>query len=431
MFRYLPEQASDIAPRVDWLHNLITDLSVFFTVAIVGTMLYFAFKYRAKDGLDHETPRIEGSHYLEAVWTILPTVICIFVGAYGIIVFNEVRNVPKDALTINVVGSQWKWNFQYENGKQITSEAVIPVDTPVRFVITSKDVLHSFFIPEMRVKTDAIQGRYTYVSFKPIRTGDYTVYCTEFCGTDHSAMLAKLRVVPKDEYNRWLADESDKIKFKPAEMGQLLYTEKGCKTCHSLDGAKIVGPTFLKLYNREGTHDGGVKYTADENYIRESILDPNAKVVDGFPKPSPMPPQAGLVTEDQIQALIAFMKTLDGSAPVAAAPAQQFAFAKADKSLTPADRGKALYTSKACIGCHSLDGTKTVGPSFKGLYGHEAELADGSKVKVDDEYIKSSIINPNGQIVAGFAPGLMPPNFKDLLSEQDIGDLIEFIKSVK
>lgn len=431
MFRYLPEQASDVAPKVDWLHNLITDLSVFFTVAIVGTMLYFAFKYRAKDGVDHETPRIEGSHFLEAVWTLLPTVICVFVGAYGIIIFKEIRETPKDALTINVTARQWKWDFQYENGKQLTSEAVIPVDTPVKFVLTANDVLHSFFIPEMRVKADAIKGRYTYVAFKPVKTGEYTIFCTEYCGTDHSGMLAKLRVVSKEEFDRWVNDQSDKIKYKPAEMGASLYVEKGCKTCHSLDGTKLVGPTFQKIYNRQGTLDDGSQYTADENYIRESILNPNAKIVQGFPHPSPMPAFAGLIDDSQVQSIIAFMKTLDGSAPAAAASTSQFAFAKADTNLSPADRGKALYAAKACVGCHSLDGSKVVGPTFKALYGHDVDLADGSKVKADDAYLKDSILNPNSQIVQGFAPGLMPQNFKDLLSEQDVADIIEFIKSVK
>lgn len=429
MFRYLPEQASEFAHKVDWINNVITDISVFFTVAIVGSMLYFAVKYRAKNGIDHETPHIEGSHFLEVVWTVVPTLVSIFVATYGILVFKEMRAISNSALTINVTGRQWKWDFQYDNGKLTTTDVVIPVDTPVKFVLTAKDVLHSFFVPSMRVKMDAIPGQYTYVSFKPIKTGEYDVFCTEYCGTDHSSMLAKLRVVSKDEYTRWLNDDSEKIKFKPAELGKNLYTEKGCATCHSLDGTPRIGPTFMKIYGKQGTFVDGASYTADENYIREAILNPNAHIVNGFPKPSPMPAFEGLMSDDQISAIIAFFKTLDGSQPAQEAP--KFAFASAQGAeKSPVERGKALYTSKACIGCHSLDGSKVIGPSFKGLYGKSESLADGTSVTVNDEYLKNSLLKPNDQIVAGYPAGQMPA-FEGQLSDQDIADIIEFIKTAK
>lgn len=430
MFRYLPEQASEVAPRVDWIHHLITDLSVFFTVAIVGSMLYFAFKYRARNGVDHDTPQIEGSHLLEILWTVVPTIICIFVGTYGIIIYKELRASPKDALVINVTGRQWKWDFQYENGKRTTSEAVIPVDTDVKFVLAASDVLHSFFIPSMRVKSDAIPGQYTYVSFKPIKTGDYDIFCTEYCGTEHSSMLAKLRVVSKEEYTRWLNDNSSAIKFKPTELGRQLYADKGCVTCHSLDGTKKIGPSLLKLYGREGAFTDGVKYVADDNYIRESILDPKKHVVAGYDVPSLMPSFQGLIGNEEISALIAFMRTLDGNQPVSDAP--QFSFAKAaGANLSPAERGKAIYNSQACIGCHSLDGSKVVGPTFKGLYERKEKVVGGAEIVADEAYLKESIINPNEKIVEGFAPNQMPGTYGTQLSEGDIADVIEFIKSVK
>jgi cytochrome c oxidase subunit 2 len=437
MFRYLPEQGSSVAPEVDWLHHIITDLSLFFTVAIVGAMLYFAVKYRAKDGKNHPTPRIEGSHFLEAIWTIVPTLICIFIGTYGILIFKDLRAVPDDALVVNVTGKKWNWTFQYENGKQVVGEAVIPVDQHIKFVLTSKDVLHSFFVPVMRVKSDAIPNRFTYVAFKPVKTGEYNIFCTEYCGTDHSMMLAKLKVVSRDEYNRWLNDNSETTKVSLAEIGANLYNQQGCMACHSVDGSKRVGPSFLQIYNKEATYDGGKPYKADEEYLRESILNPNKHYVDGYPK-GQMPAYEGLISDDQIKALIAWFKTLDGKTQAAdtSATKSNFQFAKmfgkdGGAAASPADKGKALYQAKACIGCHSLDGSKGVGPSWKGLYnaGNHA-MADGSAVTADEAYIKESILNPNAKIVSGYTAGVMP-SYQGQLSDEEISDIIEFMKTLK
>ena len=167
MFRYLPEQASEIAPKIDWIHNVITDLSVLFTVLIVGSMLYFAIRYRKRDGLDHATPRILGDHKLEIIWTVVPTIISIYIMYYGLIYHKELRTVPKDALTIQVTGQKWFWTFKYENGKEVNKEFVVPVDTPIKMVMKSRDVIHSFFIPAMRVKRDVLPSQYSYMSFTP------------------------------------------------------------------------------------------------------------------------------------------------------------------------------------------------------------------------------------------------------------------------
>jgi cytochrome c oxidase subunit 2 len=435
MFRYLPEQASSVAADIDWLHNIITDLSVFFTVAIVGTMLYFAFKYRAKNGTDHATPRIEGSHFLELVWTIIPTLVCIFIGTYGILIFKELRTVGENPVIINVTGKKWNWTFQYDNGKQIVSEAVIPVGRPVKFVLTSQDVLHSFFVPSMRVKSDAIPHRFTYVTFNPIKTGEYPIFCTEYCGTSHSDMRARLRVVSTEEYDRWLNDKSDTLKFSPAEIGAQLYNQQGCNACHSIDGSKRVGPSFQKIYGRDATYDNGKPYKADDDYLHESILYPNAHIVDGYPA-NQMPAFKGILDDTQIAAIIAWMRTLDGSQAAAAPATSQFQFAKildgdSAAAASPASRGKKIYQEKACIGCHSLDGSKIVGPTWKGLYGMtNHKMADGSAVTADDSYIKESILNPTAKIVEGYQAGLMP-SYQGQLSDAELADVIEFMKTVK
>jgi cytochrome c oxidase subunit 2 len=431
MFRYLPEQASEFAPNADWLHNLITDISVFFTVAIVGAMIYFAIRYRQKDGVDHETPQIKGSHFLEIVWTVVPTIICIFVAYYGVVYYRDMRVVPKDALTINVWAQKWYWTFEYENGKTTKGELVVPVGKPIKLVMKSRDVLHSFFVPAMRIKRDAIPGAYTYIPFVPVKTGVYQSYCTEYCGKDHSAMLATTRVVSQEEFDQWVNDRSEELALmalKPEDQGRKLYVAKGCNACHSLDGSRVVGPSFLKLWGRKEKTADGVEYEADENYLAESILNPNAKIVAGYP-PNVMPSYAGQLSDDHINQLIAFIKTLDGSKPVAAAPAVTAAAAPdpALAAMSPVERGKKWYNEKLCVTCHSLDGTKLVGPTFLGIYGRQQKMVDGTVVTTDDAYLKSSILNPMAQVVEGYPPA-MPGG---LLTEEQIPDLIEFLKTVK
>ncbi|MBX7144579.1 MAG: cytochrome c oxidase subunit II [Oligoflexia bacterium] len=430
MFRFLPEPASEFAPNIDWINNLITDLSVFFTVAIVGAMIYFAIRYRRRDGVDHATPRILGSHTLEAIWTVVPTLVCIFIAYWGIAYYRDMRTVPADAITIDVRGQKWKWDFEYSNGKKTTSELVVPVNKPIKLVISSRDVLHSFFLPSMRVKKDAVPGQYTYLWFRPIKEGVFQAFCTEYCGKDHSAMLAKLHVVSEAEFGRWLNDRSEEAlmaKLGPAERGKALFQQKGCNACHSLDGSRLVGPSLMKLVGRTEKLSDGSEQVVDENYIKESILDPNKKVVATFP-PNVMPAFAGQLSDEDVDGLIAFIRAQDGSA-VAAAPKAEAAVNAAN--MTPAQKGEHIYrdAAYACFGCHSVDGSKVVGPTFKGVYGRQEKLTDGSSVTVDDAYIKNSILNPGAQIVEGFA-NMMPP-FQGRLNDDDIKNIIEYLKTVK
>ncbi|WKZ57839.1 MAG: cytochrome c oxidase subunit II [Bdellovibrionota bacterium] len=433
MFRMMPEQASEVAPKIDWLIYLITDISVFFTVLICGAMIYFAIRYRQRDGKHHETPQIKGDHLLEMVWTIVPTIICIYVAYYGVKYFYDIRHVPLDGdvVTVNVQGQKWKWDFEYDNGKKTTGEAVIPVGQHVKFVLTSRDVLHSFFVPAMRVKTDAIPGRYTYAAFKPVKTGTYQVFCTEYCGKDHSMMLAKVRVVSEAEYKTWLDDKSEELallKMTPPERGRAAYNKHGCNACHSLDGSRLVGPSFLKAYGREGTYDSGKKYAVDHEYIRQSIYEPNAHIVDSYP-PNLMPNYTDQVSAQELDDLIAFIRSLDGSAPVAAQPAAAAQPAVDLAALSPIERGKLLYQQKICVTCHSIDGSKLVGPSFKGIYGATQKHVDGSSATVDEGYIRESILQPGLKVAEGYQ-NMMPP-YEGQLSEEQIKDISEFIKSLK
>jgi cytochrome c oxidase subunit 2 len=434
MLGLLGEQGSDFAYKVDYAHDIVTIISVICTVAIVGVMLYFAIIYRQRNGQDHETPAIEGNNTLEVIWTVFPTLVCIWVAWLGYDSFVDLRTPPANAMEVNVTGRKWAWDFQYSNGKKTTSELVVPVGEPVKLIMTSRDVLHSFFVPVMRTKMDVIPGRYTQEWFRPIKTGDFQVFCTEYCGNEHSKMMARLKVLPRAEFERWLADDSEAKKLaamKPSDMGKQLYVSKSCNTCHSLDGSPKVGPSWLKLYNRQGSLTNGQSYVADHNYIKESILNPSAKVVAGY-QAGMMPSYAGQLSDVEIESIIEFIKTVDGTQkiePEVALPKRQDASAAA---ASPADRGRALFqdSANACAGCHSIDGSRMSGPSFKGLWGRKEKLSDGSEVTVDAAYIKESIWKPQAKVVASYPP-IMPGIYEGKLSEENINDIIEYIKTLQ
>jgi cytochrome c oxidase subunit 2 len=208
MLDMMPEQATSWAAQVDWINNFITYVSAFCTLAITGVMIIFAVRYRQKDGKDHETPYVTHNAVLESIWTVVPTLVCIFVFYYGLVVYQDMRNVPANALEVQVKGFQWRWEFLYPNGTKSTNELVVPVDTPIRLVMTSDDVLHSFFIPSMRTKEDVVPGKYSYLWFQPEKLGEYPIFCTEYCGLQHAKMLAQLRVVSNEQYQDYILETS-------------------------------------------------------------------------------------------------------------------------------------------------------------------------------------------------------------------------------
>jgi cytochrome c oxidase subunit 2 len=436
MLGLLGEQASDFAHKVDYANDVVTIISVVCTVAICGAMLYFAIKYRQRDGADHETPMIEGNATLEVIWTVFPTIVVVWVAYLGYDAYVDIRTVPQNAMEVNVMARKWAWDFEYANGKKTAGELVVPVDEPVKLIMTSKDVIHSFFVPVMRTKMDVIPGRYTYQWFRPIKTGDFQVFCTEYCGDEHSRMLARLKVLPKAEFERWLADRSEEQKLAamtPADRGKEIYA-KQCITCHSLDGSPKIGPSWLKLFKKKETLSDDSTIDVDENYLKESILDPQAKIVKGFPAGG-MPSFSGQLSDDDIHGVIEFIKTVDGSqkvdvAPVAPPKAKE-PDAAALAAMSPAERGKLLFSDAGnmCSTCHSIDGSRLVGPSFKGLFGRKEKLADGSEITADEAYIKESILKPQAKIVDGYPPA-MPAIFEGKLNDAQLNDIIEYIKTL-
>jgi cytochrome c oxidase subunit 2 len=434
MLGLLGEQGSDYAHKVDFANDIVTIISVICTVAIVGTMLYFAVIYRRKGELDHETPAIEGNNTLEVLWTVFPTIVCIWVAYLGYESWEAIRTVPADAMEVNVVGRKWAWDFEYKNGKKTTGELVVPVDKPVKLVMTSTDVLHNFFVPVLRTKMDVIPGRYTYQWFRPIKTGNFQVFCTEYCGKEHSAMLARLKVLPTNEFERWLADDSEARKMAamgPREVGKSIHKNK-CISCHSLDGSRGVGPSWLNLFGKDGEFSDGSKYKADENYIKESILYPQKHVVAGYPA-GVMASYQGQLSDQEIHGVIEFIKTLDGSAPVAAPKAEEKKVDAAQlAAMSPADRGKALFQDMGnlCATCHSIDGSQLACPTLKGIYGTKIPLEGGSEVVGDEAYIKESILKPHAKLHKGYGP-VMPAIYEGKFTEAQLNDLVEYIKSLK
>jgi cytochrome c oxidase subunit II len=301
-----PIAGSAHARSIDAAFFFILLISVFFFVLIAGLLTYFLTKYRRRK-IAEPTPYFTHHFGLEVAWTVIPLIVVIvifFVGFHG---YMDAQISPAEPLEIRVYGKKWLWQFEYPSGIRSLNEFHVPVGRPVKLIMTSEDVLHSFFLPTMRVKQDVVPGRYTQIWFEPEVLGVHTVFCAEYCGRGHSDMLAKMHVDDEAQYEDWVLTGGDLGKDMPlSEFGALLYEARGCVTCHSVDGTRREGPSFLGVYGHEVRLADGSTVMADEDYIRESILRPQAKVVAGF-EPV-MPTFEGLLREREIDALIEFIK---------------------------------------------------------------------------------------------------------------------------
>jgi cytochrome c oxidase subunit II len=302
----LPPAISTYADNWDNAYNFLVWSSLIAGIIMLGGMAYFILKYNRKSEADR-TAYISHNQFLEFLWSFIPLVLFMGIFVWGWIIYHEQRTPPEGAMEVSVTAVQWRWDFEYKNGKKSTNEFFVPVGTPVKLIMTSADVIHSLYVPSFRMKQDVVPGRYTQAWFQAKETGVFQVFCTEFCGTSHSAMLAKVHVVDRPEFEKWLTGDAD-ASMAPAERGKKLYTLKGCNACHSIDGSKVVGPTFKNVWGREEEISDGSKIKVDENYVAESVLNPQAKVVKGFP-PS-MPSFQGVVNEAELKALIEFLKTV-------------------------------------------------------------------------------------------------------------------------
>lgn len=303
----LPPQGSEFAKDIDNIYMFILWLSIVFFVGIVVTMSYFAWRYRYVPG--RVTPHQTHNTQLEIVWTVIPVIICIGLFFWGITGYMKFAVGPGESMEVQITAKKWLWQFEYPDGTRSINELHLPVNKAVHFVMTSEDVLHDFYIPDLRMKRDIIPGRYSEYWATPTTVGEHVATCAEYCGKGHSDMHAKVFVDTPEKYAEWMATGGDEWKnHTPEEWGKIQYDQKGCATCHTIDGSKSKGPTWKGIWGKPVKLNNGTSVLVDENYVRESMMQPNAKVVDGF-EPI-MPTFQGLLRENEIRGLVAFIKSL-------------------------------------------------------------------------------------------------------------------------
>ena len=311
---WTPFAASETAKEVDAMFNFIMWICYIFSALIAGLMVWFCIKYRRRPGvradqsITHNTP-------LEIFWSVIPTILVAIMFWGGYTTFLDLRTPPPDAMQIKVNARQWGWDFTYPNGVVTSGEFHVPENTPVEMLMSSSDVIHSFHLPAFRQKSDVLPNRYTKVWYDSGTPAIYRMYCAEYCGKSHSNMYAKMVVEPAEDFDQWLADEArwyldkDTGELKPpVEIGQLTYDRLGCKTCHSLDGAAGTGPTFKGLWDSDRLLTSGETVKADENYIRQSMLDPHSQIVDGYGEQ--MTVYGSMINDAMVDGMIAYLKTL-------------------------------------------------------------------------------------------------------------------------
>jgi len=301
---WLPKQSSTFAPDIDRAYNVVLGVSTVFFVLIVGATALFAYRYRQRKGAPVEA-QIDHSPTLEIVWTTIPALLLIGLFGLGLTGFIDAHVAPGDAIEIKVTAEKWLWTFTYPNGATTANELGVPVGRPVRLLMSSKDIVHSFYVPEFRLKQDVLPGAYTTAWFQATEAKDVAILCAEYCGTGHSDMMATVKVMDEQAFKAWL-DKASGDDLPPEQLGKKLYVARACSACHSLDGSRIVGPTFKGVWGRKEDLEGGAQVIVDENYVRESILKPQAKIVKGYP---PVMPTLNL-KDTEISAIEAFLKTV-------------------------------------------------------------------------------------------------------------------------
>ena len=436
------------------------DTTLFLTLAITGLffvavtlfMAVAVMRYRHKPGrrahYQPESKKLEG-------WLVLITSLGI-VGmlAPGLVVYDDFVRVPKTAHVFEVLAQQWQWAFRFPGADgQLgrteiqfvdavnpfgldrddpagqddvlvkSNEVRLPLGQPVKVLLRSKDVLHNFYIPQIRSKMDMVPGMVSYFWFTPTQLGEFEILCAEYCGLGHYNMRGHLQVETPEAFSRWLSSQPTFAQTlataaRPSrdallEKGRQLAANSGCLACHSQDGSASLGPGWKDLYGSTEQLADGSSVEVDEAYLEESILAPKAKLVAGYPPVM----VAYSFNQDELDALVALIKSLS--------VAGQEEGAAVGVAGDPVAAGRQLAESLGCLACHSLDGSPRVGPSWQGLYGKTQTLADGAQVAVDEAYLKASILNPNSQVVKGYAAVM--PAFT--LGDEDVNALIAFIKS--
>jgi len=302
-FPLFPPEASTMAARVDALLFFLLGVTAFFVALVATLIVVFMVRYRRR-APDERPAAPHGSVPLEVGWTAVPLAIVMVIFFWGASIYASLRRPPDDALPIDVVGKQWMWKVQHLEGRREIDELHVPTGRPVKITMTSEDVIHGFYIPAFRIKQDAVPGRYTTTWFEATRPGTYDLFCSAYCGTLHSGMVGKVVVMEPRDYEAWLAGGGA---VSAVDAGKALFEANGCPSCHRPDGTGR-GPALVGLFGSRVALEGGTSVVADEGYLRESILNPQAKIVAGY-QPV-MPTFQGLLTEEDVMQLIAYIKSL-------------------------------------------------------------------------------------------------------------------------
>jgi len=305
---WLPAQASTIASEVDSLFYFILYWTIFFLFLVTFVTFYFSWKYRdlKKKGL---TSSFDHNTLLEVIWTLIPFILVMIVFFWGARTYIKMNVVPYGAMKVNVKAKQWQWYFQYNEGFIKSDTLTVPVDTPVKLEMESNDVLHSLYIPDFRVKMDIIPNRYTQLWFEATEVGVFDIFCTEYCGKEHSKMLGKVNVVSEEEYEKFLSKADAEMPL--FELGQLVYSKKHkCNSCHTIDGTPLIGPSLKGIWNNPVEHEEGESGIVDATYIKQSILYPQEKIVKGY-KNQIMTTYKGLITDIELNAVIKYIECLE------------------------------------------------------------------------------------------------------------------------
>ncbi len=297
---------TDYAHQLDQLNQFLIGISVVFCLLITFGFIYFAIRYRRKSDLEEGHAKTLHNSILEFSWSFIPFVIFMVAFVWGWLLYSDLKTAPANSLEIHVYGQKWSWGFVYKNGRKTTNELYVPVGKPVKLIMTSRDVIHSFSIPSFRIKQDVVPGMYTSLWFKANQKGQFNVFCTELCGTGHSTMLAKINVMSLEVWEEWLRKDPYKG-LTLSQIGEKTFQGR-CTACHTITKEKKIGPGLADLFKAQRLLVSGKNVIADENYIRESILNPSAQIVSGYP--DQMTPFVGILSEEELSGLIEYIKTL-------------------------------------------------------------------------------------------------------------------------
>ncbi len=414
---------SSYAEEVDRTFWIVNGITLFLFIITIGSMLYFVYRYRASKNPPQNAKNIEHYTPIEIAWTVIPTILLMFVFYIGLDSLRVQRTMPldKDSIIVKVLAQKGSWNFQYENGKR-SPNLIVPIDQNIKLEMSApvNDVIHSLYIPAFRLKEDVLPGVVTKAWFNANTKGVYDIQCAEYCGTRHSFMRSEVKVVSMDEYKEWLNPTVVK-EVSSAQKGKELFEQYGCTACHSIDGSLLVGPSLKDSYNQKvklSKNGETIEIIRDENYLKDSILNANQEIVDGF-FPNMMPSFEGVISDKEVDLIIEYIKSIGKDI-------------EEKETIPTKPNGEELTINNGCLACHSLDGTKIVGPSFKGIWQRKQKVKiDGTlkEIIIDEEYLKQSIINPNAAIVDGY-PALMP-TFKPLVNDEELKAIIEYLKTIK